>query len=80
MEAQGQHDPQKSNFLEREIRGRTSSDNIRVEQRMISVTELLLKFMTQAQGIFGQVTPRLAKFDSFTICLSIFDILRLILI
>jgi len=54
MEAQGQHDPQKSTFLEREIRGRTSSDNIRVEWRIISVTELLLKFMMQAQGILAK--------------------------
>lgn len=51
MEAQGQHDPQKSTFLKSKIRGGTYSDN-RLEWRVISVTELLLKFMIQAQGFW----------------------------
>lgn len=54
MEAQGQHDPKKSTFLEREVRSKTSSDKIRVGRRMISVTELLLKFMMQTQGILAK--------------------------
>lgn len=39
-------------FLESEIRGRSCSDSIRVEWRMISVTKVLLKFMMQTQGFW----------------------------
>lgn len=40
-------------FLESEIRGRTSSNTVKVEWTMISVTELLLKFMMKVQGILA---------------------------
>lgn len=58
MEARGQHDPQKPIFLESEIRSRGSSDTIRAEWTMISVTELLLGFMVKVRGILA--TLRLA--------------------
>lgn len=49
MEAQAQHDPQKSTFIESEIRSRASADNTNAERRTISAAQLMLKFMMQAK-------------------------------
>lgn len=58
MEAQGKHDPQKSIFLESEVKGRISSGNIRVEWRIISAAEFLTEDHDVSAMDFGQVNSQ----------------------